>query len=283
MEYLSNYCKGRNCMEFDTIKIDRMDTICLLTLNRPERLNAMSQKMLSEIAVACDMFEKDPSCRVVVVTGSGKAFTSGFDLQDQAQKTPKGIDEWRPILQRDFDNVMRFWNLKKPTIAAVNGPALAGGCELAMACDITIAGTSATFGEPEVKFGAGIVVMLLPWIVGPKKAKEIAFLGKDQLGAEEACDLGIVNQVVPDEEVLATALKMARAIAVVDPMVIRRTKQQINESMEIAGMARALNHSLEIDLELEGEGSVDKQVFLEELRKGGLRGALTWRDKRFSV
>jgi len=103
------------------------------------------------------------------------------------------------------------------------------------------------------------------------------------LGAEEACDLGIVNQVVPDDEVLATALKMARAIAVVDPMVIRRTKQQINESMEIAGMARALKHSLEIDLELEGEGSVDKQVFLEELRKGGLRGALTWRDKRFSV
>ena len=270
-------------MEFDTIKIDRMDTVYLLTLDRPERLNAMSQKMLSEIAVACDMFEKDPSCRVVVVTGSGKAFTSGFDLQDQAQKTPKGIDEWRPILQRDFDNVMRFWNLKKPTIAAVNGPALAGGCELAMACDITIAGTSATLGEPEVKFGAGIVVMLLPWIVGPKKAKEIAFLGKDQLGAEEACDLGIVNQVVPDEEVLATALKMARAIAVVDPMVIRRTKQQINESMEIAGMARALKHSLEIDLELEGEGSVDKQVFLDELRKGGLRGALTWRDKRFSV
>jgi len=100
-------------MEFDTIKIDRMDTVYLLTLDRPERLNAMSQKMLSEIAVACDMFEKDPSCRVVVVTGSGKAFTSGFDLQDQAQKTPKGIDEWRPILQRDFDNVMRFWNLKK--------------------------------------------------------------------------------------------------------------------------------------------------------------------------
>jgi len=169
-------------MEFDTIKIDRMDTVYLLTLDRPERLNAMSQKMLSEIAVACDMFEKDPSCRVVVVTGSGKAFTSGFDLQDQAQKTPKGIDEWRPILQRDFDNVMRFWNLKKPTIAAVNGPALAGGCELAMACDITIAGTSATFGEPEVKFGAGIVVMLLPWIVGPKKSKRNCFSWERSVG-----------------------------------------------------------------------------------------------------
>ena len=268
-------------MEFETITIDRQDAVWLLTLDRQDRLNAMNQKMLSEIETACDVIEADPSCRVVILTGAGKAFTSGFDLQDQATKTPNGIEEWRPVLQRDFDSVIRFWNLTKPTIAAVNGPALAGGCELAMACDITIAGASATFGEPEVKFGAGIVVMLLPWIVGPKKAKEIAFLGKDQLSAQEAFNLGMVNQVVPDDEVLSVAMEMAHAIAVVDPMVMRRTKQQINETMEIAGMARALERSLEIDLELEGEGSVDKKAFLEELRKGGLRSALVWRDRRF--
>ena len=268
-------------MEFETITIDRKGAVWLLTLDRQDRLNAMNQKMLSEIETACDVIEEDSSCRVVILTGAGKAFTPGFDLQDQATKTPNGTEEWRPVLQRDFDSVIRFWNLTKPTIAAVNGPALAGGCELAMACDITIAGASATFGEPEVKFGAGIVVMLLPWIVGPKKAKEIAFLGKDQLSAQEACNLGMVNQVVPDNEVLSIAMEMAHAIAVVDPMVMRRTKQQINETMEIAGMARALERSLEIDLELEGEGSVDKQAFLEELREGGLRGALVWRDRRF--
>lgn len=270
-------------MNFETITIDRQGAVWLLTLNRPQRLNAMSQIMLSEIKAACDMMEADPDCRVVVVTGAGKAFTPGFDLQDQAANTPVGHEAWRPVLQRDFDNVIRFWTLTKPTIAAVNGPALAGGCELAMACDITIAGASATFGEPEVKFGAGIVVMLLPWIVGPKKAKEIAFLGKDQLSAQEACDIGMVNRVVPDDEVLSTALAMARAIAVVDPMVMRRTKQQINESMDIAGMGRALERSLEIDLELEGEGSIDKKEFLHELREGGLRGALAWRDRRFDV
>lgn len=269
-------------MEFETLTINRKDAVWLLTLDRQDRLNALNHKMLSEIEAACDVIEAASSCRTVVLTGAGKAFSSGFDLQDQALNTPKGIEEWQPVLQRDFESVMRFWNLTKPTIAAVNGPALAGGCELAMACDITVAGTSATFGEPEVKFGAGIVVMLLPWIVGPKKAKEIAFLGKDQLSAQEACNLGIVNQVVPDGEVLKVAMEMARAIAVVDPMVMRRTKQQINETMEIAGMTRALKRSLEIDLELEGEGSVDKQAFLEELRRGGLRGALAWRDKRFS-
>ena len=275
------YLRGKGKVEFETITIDRQDAVWLLTLDRQDRLNAMNQKMLSEIETACDMIEADSSCRVVILTGAGKAFTPGFDLQDQATKTPNGIEEWRPVLQRDFDSVIRFWNLTKPTIAAVNGPALAGGCELAMACDITIAGASATFGEPEVKFGAGIVVMLLPWIVGPKKAKEIAFLGKDQLSAQEAFNLGMVNQVVPDDEVLSVAMEMAHAIAVVDPMVMRRTKQQINETMEIAGMARALERSLEIDLELEGEGSVDKQAFLKELRKGGLRGALVWRDRRF--
>ena len=265
-------------MKFDTITIDRQDAIWLVTLNRPERLNAMNQKMLLEMDSACDMIEEDTSCRVVVLTGSGKAFTPGFDLQDQAAKTPQGIEAWRPLLKRNFDSVIRFWNLTKPTIAAVNGPALAGGCELAMACDITIAGNSATFGEPEVKFGRHHD-NASP--LDCKKAKEIAFLGKDQLSAQEACDLGMVNQVVSDEEVLPTALGIARAIAVVDPMVMRRTKQQINNTMEIAGMTRALEHSLEIDLELEGEGSVDKKAFLEELRKGGLRGALAWRDRRF--
>ena len=270
-------------MEFETVMIDRQGPVWIVTLNRPQRLNAMSQTMLSEIDAACDIIEADESCRVIVLTGAGKAFTAGFDLQDQAAKTPDGLEEWRPVLQRDFNTVMRLWGLTKPTIAAVHGAALAGGCELAMACDITIAGTSAIFGEPEVKFGAGIVVMLLPLIVGPKKAKEIAFLGKDQIEAQEACDLGMVNQVVTDDEVLSTALDMARAIAVVDPMVMRRTKQQINETMEIAGMSRALERSLEIDLELEAEGSVDKKAFLEELRKGGLRGALAWRDRRFGA
>ncbi|WP_026759047.1 enoyl-CoA hydratase/isomerase family protein [Sediminimonas qiaohouensis] len=268
-------------MSYETITIEKQGHIRLLRLNRPSRLNAMSQAMLSEISQACDEMESDPDCRIIVVTGEGKAFTPGFDLQDQAAKTPKGREEWAPVLRRDFDNVIRFLTISKPTIAAVNGPALAGGCELAMACDITLAAESATFGEPEVKFGAGIVVMLLPWIVGSKKAKEIAFLGRDNLTAQEACDIGMVNQVIADDNLIETALSMAKDIAVVDPMVMRRTKQQMNESLDIAGMTKALERSLEIDIELEAEGSDDKRAFLEEMRTGGLRAALAWRDQRF--
>lgn len=268
-------------MGYETITLERDGAVAVLTLNRPQRLNAISQTMLAEIQQACDEAEADDSIRVLVLTGAGKAFSSGFDLQDQAANTPQGHAEWKPVLRKDFDGVVRFWNLSKPTISAVNGPALAGGCEMAMACDITIASESATFGEPEVKFGAGIVVMLLPWLAGPKKAKEIAFLGRDTLSAAEALDCGLVNRVVPDGAALETAKAMARHIAVVDPMVIRRTKQQINESMRIAGMDAALERSLDIDLELEGEGSDDKRAFLKELRENGVRGALAWRDRRF--
>lgn len=269
-------------MDYRTIKVEQEGAVGILTLNRPERLNAISQTMLEEIQTACDGFEADDTIRAVVLTGAGKAFSSGFDLQDQAAHTPQGHAEWQPVLQRDFDGVMRFWTLSKPTISAVRGAAMAGGCEMAMACDITIAGEGAVFGEPEVKFGAGIVVMLLPWFAGPKKAKEIAFLGIDTLSARDSLEAGLVNRVVADDAVFETAMSMARHIAVVDPMVIRRTKQQINETMEMAGMGRALQRALEIDLDLEGEGSDDKRAFLDELRRTGVRGALAWRDRRFS-
>ncbi len=270
-------------MSFQTITLDRDGPVAVLTLNRPDRLNAISQQMLAELAQACDAVEADDGTRVLVVTGAGKAFSSGFDLQDQAASTPQGHDAWRPVLRRDFEGVVRFWRLSKPTVSAVRGPALAGGCEMALACDITVAGENAVFGEPEVKFGAGIVVMLLPWLTGPKQAKEIAMLGLDDLSARQALSLGLINRVVPDATVIEEAMGIARRIAVVDPMVIRRTKQQINETLSIMGLDDALERALAIDLELEGEGSEDKRAFLAELRAGGLRGALAWRDRRFRV
>jgi enoyl-CoA hydratase len=267
---------------YETITLEQDGPVAILTLNRPGRLNAISQTMLAEIGHACDAVEADDSLRALVLTGAGKAFSAGFDLQDQAARTPQGHAEWGPVLRRDFDGIMRFWNLTKPTVAAVRGPALAGGCEMAVACDITIAAQTAIFGEPELKFGAGIVVMLLPWLVPPKKAKEIVMLGLDGITAAEACQMGLVNRVVPDERVMDEALAVARHMAVVDPMVMQRSKRALNESLDIAGMARALENALAIDLEIEGEGSADKAEFLAALRGGGLKAALEWRDRRFA-
>ena len=270
-------------MTYETISLEFDDGVAVLTLRRPARLNAMNKQMLGEMLAACDRVEDDDGVRTLVLTGEGKAFSAGFDLQDQAAAPPQGRDEWGPVLRRDFDAVMRFWHLSKPTVAAVRGPALAGGCELALACDITVAAADARFGEPELKFGAGIVVMLLPWLVGPKKAKEILLLGLDDIPADEALALGMINRVVPVGEELPIALKIARHMAVIDPAVIRQTKAAINETMRIMGMDQALEAALAIDVELEGEGSDDKRQFLAKLREGGLKAALAWRDARFDV
>jgi enoyl-CoA hydratase len=266
---------------FSTIIYEPLDGVARITLNRPERANALNSTMLAEIGAALDRAEQDPQVRALVVQGAGAAFSSGFDLKEQMERRASGVQAWEPILRTDFATVMRFWHTPKPTIAAVRGACLAGGFELALACDLTIAAEDAFFGEPELKFGAGIVVMLLPWLVGPKIAKEIILLGEDRLSATRAESLGIVNRVVPAAELEATALALARHLAAIDPDLVRRTKRGINRSFEARGMLGALEEALTIDLLIEGEGSPDKLRFMEIARRDGLKAALGWRDARF--
>lgn len=270
-------------MTYSHIILEHQGPLAVLTLNRPERLNAMSKPMLHEMLDACDEVESNAAVRALILKGAGRAFSAGFDLSAQAGARPETRDQWRKALELDFQAVMRFWHLSKPTIAAVHGPALAGGCELAMACDITIAAEGSRFGEPELRFGAGIVVMLMPWLVGPKKAKEIFLLGLDDLPAEEALALGMINRVVPEADLVEVATRIARQMAVVDPMVVRRTKAAVNAQMRAAGMEAGLIDALAVDLEIEAEGSPDKDEFLQHLREGGLKAALAWREARFDV
>jgi len=248
-------------MEFEAISYRVEHSIAYLTLSRPTRTNALNSGMLEEINQVMDLAEANEEVRAVVVMGAGAAFSSGFDLKEQMERRPTGFDHWKPILRKDFDAVMRFWHCQKPTIAAVRGPCLAGAFELSLACDITIASETAFFGEPELKFGAGIVVMLLPWLVGPKIAKEIILLGEDRLSVERAQQLGIV--------------------CAIDPNLVKRTKQAINQSLERQGLLDALEAALAIDLEIEGAGSPDKIAFMDVARAEGLKAALAWRDARF--
>jgi enoyl-CoA hydratase/carnithine racemase len=198
------------------------------------------------------------------------------------ERRPSGVAAWQPLLRKDFDTIMRFWHCSRPTIAAVRGPCLAGACELALACDMTIASDDAFFGEPELKFGAGIVVMILPWIVGPKIAKEIILLGEDRIPAARAREIGMVNRVVPAEKLDATALALANHLAAIDPHLVRESKRAINRAYEARNMLAALEEALAIDLAIEGAGSPDKVQFMEIARREGLRAALAWRDARFA-
>lgn len=268
--------------DFQTVELRIDGAVAVLKLNRPQRLNAINKTMLNEIQAALDHVERDGTIHALVVTGAGGNFSSGFDLKEQMEARPSGTDAWREILDRDFSAVTRFWSLKKPTVAAVNGYCLAGGCELALSCDMTVAAEDATFGEPELKFGAGIVVMILPWLVGPKRAKEILLTGADRIPAREALDIGLVNRVVPAADVEATAMSIARHIAIIDPALVQETKRAINRTFEIMGLTQALKEALDIDLGIEGEGSNDKRRFMDIARKDGLRAAIAWRDVRFS-
>ena len=262
----------------ELVLYEQIDAVAVISLNRPERLNAMDQAMLKELNQAAERAEQDDRIGAVVLTGAGNAFSSGFDLKAQAENTPQGVNEWRPVLKRNFDACMSFWHLAKPTVAAVHGPALAGACELSMACDITIADETAIFGEPELRFGAGIVVMLLPWMVGPKRAKEIILLGLDDISAREAKEMGLINRVVPKGEDLNTALSIAKKLSRVDSSLMAQTKQALNRSYAIMGMEEALEFALETDTQIEGEGMPTKAKFLQIARDQGLRAAITWRD-----
>ena len=267
-------------MAYQCITFERREAVGLVTLNRPARANAIDRVMLTELNAACDAVEADETIRALVVTGAGGAFSSGFDLKEQAAAPPEGVAAWREVLGRDFETVMRFWHLSKPTVAAVRGPALAGGCELALACDVTVAAEDARFGEPELRFGAGIVVMLLPWLAGPKHAKEILLSGDDAVDARRACEIGLVNRVVPVGEEVETALGLARRMAAVEPALQRRTKATINRMYRMMGFEATLEMALDRDLLIEVEGTGTKREFLEITRTQGLRAAIAWRDAR---
>ena len=267
-------------MDFRCIRFERREAIGLVTLNRPARANAIDRTMLAELNAACDAVEADETIRALVVTGAGGVFSSGFDLKEQAAAPPEGVAAWRDVLRDDFETVMRFWRLSKPTVAAVRGPALAGACELALACDVTVAAEDARFGEPELRFGAGIVVMLLPWLAGPKHAKEILLSGEDEIGARRAYEIGLVNRVVPVGEEVEAALTLARRMATIEPALLRRTKATINRMCRMMGFDAALEMALEQDLLIEAEGTATKREFLEITRTQGLRAAIAWRDAR---
>ena len=194
---------------YHAIRLERSGAVATLTLDRPQRLNAINKQMLLELQHALDTVEGDPELRALVVNGAGGNFSSGFDLSEQMEARPTGVEIWREILERDFGTITRFWHFSKPTIAAVSGYCLAGGCELALCCDITLASEDAIFGEPELKFGAGIVVMILPWLVGPKHAKEIILRGMDRIPAQEALRIGLINRVVSVGELDSAALALA--------------------------------------------------------------------------
>ena len=256
------------------VDFDIADGIAHIALNRPEKLNAINAPMLDALERSLDAVEQREDVRAVLLSGRGRAFSAGFDL---AGDGPRDADTVRRALRRDFDVIMRFWDCGKPTIAAVHGYCLGSSMELSAVCDITVAAADSRFGAPEVKYGSGIVCLVLPWLVGLKNAKELLLTGADDVNAERALALGLVNRVVEPDALLTEAYALARSIAANDALAVQLTKRAINRGAEIAGLRDALEEALEVDMRIETTETPESREFNAVLDKEGLKAALEWR------
>lgn len=208
-------------MTYENLLVERDGAVAIVTINRPEKRNALNTRTMREIHQVMTALAADADVRAVVVTGAGdKAFVAGADISELAVMTPAGGQEHAAAGQRAFDAIE---TMGKPVVAAVNGFALGGGCELAMACTIRIAADSARFGQPEINLGltpgyAG--TQRLPRLVGRGRALEMLLTG-EMIGAERAFDIGLVNRVVPAAALRQEALALATALAAKPPVATR--------------------------------------------------------------
>jgi enoyl-CoA hydratase len=267
--------------EYETIRVEITDEgIAHLVLNRPRVLNAINSVMVREVNEVMNALGRDPAVRCFILSGEGRSFTAGFDLKESAAAAERDIQDWRRVLEVDFDFVMQFWDCPKPTIAAVHGHCIGGGLELAIACDIVIAGEDAVFGEPEVRFGSGIVAMLLPWMVGPKHAKDILLTGNDQISATRAAEIGLVTETVWEGHHVERAFEKAREIVAAAPLSVELTKRALNRGYDIRGMRNALLAALETDIMIESSGGAERSEFNRIRKEEGLKAAIAWRNSR---
>ena len=267
---------------YDTIEVSVESRVGIITLNRPNVMNAINDQMINDVNNAMKIFNSNQKIACIVINGNGRCFSAGFDMKEASQRSIKGEDEWRKVLKKDFDFTMQFWDSKKPTIAAVHGFCLAGAFEVMLACDISISGKDTFFGEPEVRFGSGIIAMLAPWVTGPKQAKEILLTGNDRLTAEHCYKMGVLNHVVDEGQVRQKSLEIANQISKASDQSVQSTKRAINKSYEISKMNEALKEALEIEIKIESEESPEREMFNKIRKESGLKAALEWRDSKFN-
>lgn len=219
-------------MSEKAVLYERDGPIAVITLNRPRRLNAINAAVLRSLITHLDAAREDNDARVVILTGAGRAFCAGEDLEETA--AGKDSETWCEEIDRLQEVQRQVLRLGKPLIAAVKGYAVGGGCEFAMSCDIRIAGDSAKFGFPETGLGMTMTTAgtkLLTQLVGLGKAKELVLTG-EFVDAEEACRIGLVNKVVADGELMDCALAFAERIAERSPLASRLSRIAIDQGLD---------------------------------------------------
>lgn len=257
---------------YQTLIYEKKENIGILTINRPQKMNALTNELMSELKQLLEEIEKDQELRVLIVTGSGdKAFVAGADIKELVDRD--ALMGRRVSCERQ-EIFSRLENLPVPSIAAVNGYALGGGLELALACSIRVCSEKAQFGAPEVKLG--IIpgdggTQRLPRLVGQGRAMEMVLTG-DFIDAQEAFRIGLANKIIPHEELMEKTMELAQKIASRPPLAVKYAKEAVNRSQEGSGTAgfalESYLHALSCTTEDKKEGV---NAFLEK-RKGQFKG-----------
>lgn len=258
------------------------DRIAHVRINRPRAMNAIHPSMMGEFKALFRSLDEEKSVSVIVLSGMGDHFGAGYDLKfPWGEHYGRDIFGQRKMLQDCVDFEYAPWDCSKPVIAMVRGYCLAGSCELAMMCCITIAAESAKFGEPEIRFSTSPPAVIMPWIVGLKRARELLYTG-DTIDAEEALRIGMINRVVPDDELEAQTFKLARRMAAISVEGLQTTKASINRGAEIAGLRQAIMYGIEQGAMLDSSVTEALRIFTEIRNKEGLSAAIRWRESQFA-
>ena len=272
-------------MPYEYIGIVKEDGVATITLNRPEKHNALSQELLAELRGTFDEIDTDKTVRVVVLTGAGRqAFSTGFDLnpRELTSDAPQDEADWNQLIRLNFETLMRIWNLRQPVVAAVNGHAVAAGSNLALICDVTIAADNATFGEPEIRHFALSPLLLLPYFANNSKAMHYLYYSGDTIGAEEALKLGLVSKVVSQDQLRSEAQRIARRIAQVPAYAVQLTKRSIKSAYEMMGFKNAMElHRANDALVIDASQIEEKKKLMGTLMEKGFKAFLELRDGPF--
>lgn len=258
--------------DYEDIEYEFVDGVATITLDRPEVLNAMSPNLLSEMEDALKRAESEEGSRVAVLTGNGRAFTSGYDIApgDEDVESPEFVEGriWSGRTHLDA-----IWDLNIPVIAAVDGYALAGGCNLAIACDLTFATERSTFGYPDFRFGEPPAKLILPFVTDSLKyTRELLYSGK-MIDAERAARMGLVNRVVPDDGLEDAVETEVDAIKKVPGVTVKVTKEWVNEVQESQGDRQGRIDEFLTTLLMQTR---PPQTFREIREEEGLDAALEW-------
>jgi enoyl-CoA hydratase len=251
-----------------------------LTLNRPAKLNALSGPLVVALVDALDEAARDPRVRVIVLEGAGRAFSAGYDLTEESEGGVGGPVGWRQMLAGDVEATLRVLDCPKPVIAQIHGYALAGGLELAMACDLIVAAEGTKVGEPEIRYGSAPVTLLMPYLIGQKKTRELLMTG-DLIDAVEAERIGLLNRVVPADRLAAEVDALADRLARTPPEVMGPTKLMLNRAMDAAGFRMAVEAGLDLGAIINAADTPEQREWDAIVKRDGLKVALAWRDRRY--